>query len=93
MPEWLRRAYSRLYYLFRSPPAADEIDSKLAAIESQPNFRTGTASDRCDCLVTAGDVVVACKQNIKRSVCLALGDQNPSLVVTPLPVGGCGNSQ
>ena len=87
MASFATRLFSRMVYMFKTRPTADQIATQFKDLESR--LIVPDATNRCDCLVEAGGQVVFCKGNIPDYECSAFADENPTLVVSPLPVGGC----
>ena len=85
--------YGLLYRLGKTPPSYAEIEAELDRLASAPSHETSRArlSKRCDCLVTAGGRQVACYRNQPEYACHLIGDSQPGLNGTPLPLGSCNN--
>jgi len=86
----VKNTHRLLYYLGKKPPSSAEIAAELDRLE-QTGQEAGGGGDRCDCLVTAGGRQLHCKPNIATFACNLIGDTQPGLNGTPLPLGSCKN--
>jgi hypothetical protein len=86
-----KQTYRLLYRLGKQPPSSGEIGAELARLQSAPTAMARGKSERCDCLVTAGNTTVGCYPNIFTYACDLIGDSKPGLTGTQLPLGSCRN--
>jgi hypothetical protein len=101
MPNFLKRLYSRMIYLFRPRPTARDVEQWFEEYDAREQAPGGGSHDLarpksrdtspCDCLVVSGGKVIKCMQNVPSYKCSGYADAHPADVVSPLPVGGCRN--
>jgi hypothetical protein len=89
----VKQTYRLLYYLGKTPPSSAEVAAELDRLQQTyaSEIHTEAVSDRCDCLVTAGNKQVGCYPNQTVAACNLIGDTKPGLNGTPLPLGSCKN--
>jgi hypothetical protein len=90
----VKQFYRMLYYMGKTPPSSAEVAAELQRLQ-QPQagqLAPKAVGARCDCLVTAGNQQVGCYPNISVAACNLIGDSQPGLNGTPLPLGGCKNA-
>lgn len=91
--------YRLLYWMGKTPPAKAEVEAALDRAVEPPAQQAAAMQavgpagkgDLCDCLVTAGNKQVGCFPNKSRAACHLIGDTQPGLNGTPLPLGSCKN--
>jgi|SRR6516162_6420115 hypothetical protein len=90
---FLKQIYRLLYYLGKRPPSSAEVEAELDRLGGTPPHEAvpEAIAQRCDCLVTAGSRQVGCYPNKSVAACNLIGDSQPGLNGTPLPLGSCKN--
>jgi hypothetical protein len=87
-----KQTYRLLYFLGKQPPSSAEIALELDRLErSTPQPESTAGGERCDCFVSAGNTTIDCFPNILKHACELIGDTQPGVTSTPLPLGSCKN--